>query len=126
MAIARSAKGTTHINIVCQRGPGSTVTLPVGEFSSAIILVDIYSTRCISAACNAKALHAARYTFYLSIKDDGPSPVKGSFRLLVSQSGVDDDDGDASMRGPSINEVLPLPLPLSPITAYPVPVLPLL
>src|SRR6266566_2322932 len=126
MAIARSAKGTTHINIVCQRGAGSTVTFPVGEFSSAIILVDIYSTRCISAACNARALHEARYTFYLSIKDDGPSPVKGSFRLLVSLSGVDDDDDDASMRGPSINEVLPLPLPLSPINAYPVPVLPLL
>src|SRR6266567_9529870 len=120
MAIARSAKGTTHINIVCQRGAGSTVTFPVGEFSSAIILVDIYSTRCISAACNAKALHAARYTFYLSIKDDGPSPVKGSFRLLISLSSVDDDD-DASMRGPSINEVLPLSL----INAYPVPVLPL-
>src|SRR6266567_2470273 len=126
MAIARSPKGTTHINIVCQRGAGSTVTFPVGEFSSAIILVDIYSTRCISAACNARALHTARYTFYLSIKDDDPSPVKGSFRLLVSLSSVDDDDDDASMRGPSINEVLPLPLPLSLINAYPVPVLPLL
>src|SRR2546423_15253652 len=64
--------------------------------------------------------------FYLSIKDDGPSPVKGSFRLLVSLSGVDDNDDDASMRGPSINEVLPVPLPLSPINAYPVPVLPFL
>src|SRR5947207_4800066 len=127
MAIARSAKGTTHINIVCQRGAGSTVTFPVGEFSSAIILVDIYSTRCINAACRAMALHAARYAFYLSIKDDGPSPVKGNFRPPVSLSGVDDDDdSDASMRGPSINEALPLPLPLSPINAYPVPVLPLL
>src|SRR5437764_11956068 len=43
MAIARNAKGTTHIHIVCQRGAGSSVTFPVGEFLCVTILADIYS-----------------------------------------------------------------------------------
>src|SRR6266550_468879 len=119
MAIARSAKGTTHINIVCQRGAGSTVTFPVGEFSPVIILADIYNTLCASAGCHARDWHPAP-TFYLCVKDDGPSSLKVSSIL----PGIDDDNnGPPSTRGPSINEVLPLPLPLSPINAYPVPVL---
>src|ERR1051326_214338 len=57
---------------------------------------------------------------YLFVGDGGPSSVKVNSLL----SGRDDRD-PSSNRDPSINEGLLLPLPLSPIKEYPLPVLPL-